>query len=204
MKIPSCCTKLRQVDDELGERGQVGAEALEQRLELRDHEDQQNDRDDDRDDQHGGRVEQRLLDLLLQRLGLFLVGRDLVQQGSRARRPARRPRPDSRTDRRSTADAWRGPRAATCRPRHRLLMSRISFCIAGLSLPLATISNACTSGMPAASMVASWRLKIAMSPGLTLPPLRALALLADLATARRPGGAARRAASARRARGSCP
>ena len=30
--------------------------------------------------QHRGRIEQRLLDLLLQRLGLFLVGRDLVEQ----------------------------------------------------------------------------------------------------------------------------
>ncbi len=34
----------------------------------------------DRDREHRGRVEQRLLDLLLERLGLFLVGRDLVQQ----------------------------------------------------------------------------------------------------------------------------
>ncbi len=50
------------------------------------------------------------------------------------------------------------------------LMSRISFCIAGLSWPTPTISKACTSGMPAASMVASWRLKTAMSSGLILPP----------------------------------
>src|SRR5688572_23718689 len=49
-------------------------------------------------------------------------------------------------------------------------MSRISFCIAGLSLPVPTISNDCTSGMPAASMVASWRLNTAMSSGFTLPP----------------------------------
>ena len=47
-------------------------------------------------------------------------------------------------------------------------MSSISFCIAGLSWPLPTISNDCTSGMPAASMVASWRLKIAMSFGVDL------------------------------------
>ena len=78
--MPSCLHELREVDDQLRERRQVGAEALEQALELRDHEDQQDDRDDDRDDQHRGRIEQRLLDLLLQRLGLFLVGRDLVEQ----------------------------------------------------------------------------------------------------------------------------
>ncbi len=34
------------------------------------------------------------------------------------------------------------------------------------------ISNAWTSGMPAPSMVASWRLNMAMSPALTLPPER--------------------------------
>src|SRR5690349_4851785 len=50
-------------------------------------------------------------------------------------------------------------------------MSRMSFCIAGFSLPLPTISNDCTSGIPAASMVASWRLNTAMSSGATLPPL---------------------------------
>ncbi len=51
-----------------------------------------------------------------------------------------------------------------------VLMSRISFCIAGFSWPTPTISNACTSGMPEASMVASCRLKIAMSPAVILPP----------------------------------
>ena len=71
----------RQIDDHLREGGQIGAESLEQRLELRDHEDQQDDRHDDGDGQHGDRIEERLLDLLLQGLGLFLVGRDLVQQG---------------------------------------------------------------------------------------------------------------------------
>ena len=52
------------------------------------------------------------------------------------------------------------------------LMSSSSFCIDGLSCPAPMISKACTSGMPAPSMVASWRLKIAMSPALTLPPER--------------------------------
>ena len=39
----------RQVDDQLRERRQVRAEALEQLFELRDHEDQQDDGDDDGD-----------------------------------------------------------------------------------------------------------------------------------------------------------
>ncbi len=69
----------RHVDDHLRERRQVRAESLEQALELRDHEDQQDDRHDDGHGEHGRRVEQRLLDLLLQGLGLFLVGRDLVE-----------------------------------------------------------------------------------------------------------------------------
>src|ERR1700689_824908 len=70
----------RQVDDHLRECRQVCAESLEQRLELRDHEYQQDDRDNDRDNQHRYRIKQRFLDFFLQRLGLFLVGRDLVQQ----------------------------------------------------------------------------------------------------------------------------
>ena len=53
-------------DDHPRERWQVGPEATEQRLELRDHEDQQDRGDDDRDCDDGGRIEQRLLDLLQQ------------------------------------------------------------------------------------------------------------------------------------------
>ena len=72
--------ELRDVDDEARERGQVRAEPLEQRFELRNHVDQQDRRHDDGDDDDGGRIEQRLLDLLLDGLGLFLVGGDLVEQ----------------------------------------------------------------------------------------------------------------------------
>ena len=60
------------------------------------------------------------------------------------------------------------------------LMSSTSFCMAGFSWPLPMISKACTMGMPADIMVASWRLNTAMSPGSTLPPARtALALRLD-------------------------
>ena len=45
---PVALHELRHVDDEAREGRQVGAEALEQRLELRDHVDQQDRRDDDR------------------------------------------------------------------------------------------------------------------------------------------------------------
>jgi hypothetical protein len=160
----------RQVDHELRERRQVGAEALEQRLELRDHEDQQDHRDDDRDHQHRGRIEQRLLDLLLQRLGLFLVGRDLVEQVlERTGLLAGLDQVDVQVVEKERVLGERLVQRVP--PSTSALMSRISFCIAGLSLPLPTISNDCTSGMPAASMVASWRLKTAMSSGLTLPPL---------------------------------
>src|ERR1700722_6617373 len=72
--------EFRQVDDHLRERGQIGTEALEQILELRNDEDQQDHGHDHRHYQHRGRVEQRLLDLLLYRFALFLIGRDLVQQ----------------------------------------------------------------------------------------------------------------------------
>ena len=75
------CRPARHVDDELREGRQIGAEALEQAFELRNHEDQQDDRDDDGHDHDRGRIEEGLLDLLLEGLGLFLVGRDLVEQG---------------------------------------------------------------------------------------------------------------------------
>src|SRR6187551_1087410 len=52
------------------------------------------------------------------------------------------------------------------------LIARISFCIAGFSWPAPTMSNDCTSGMPAVIIVASWREKIAMSAAVTLPCLR--------------------------------
>ena len=60
--------------------GKIGAEALEQGLELRNDVDQQDRRHDDGDDDDGGRIEQGLLDLLLDGLGLFFVGGDLVEQ----------------------------------------------------------------------------------------------------------------------------
>ena len=51
------------------------------------------------------------------------------------------------------------------------LIDSTSFCTAGFSWPTPMISNACTIGMPAVSIVASWRLKIAMSSAVTLPSL---------------------------------
>ena len=50
------------------------------------------------------------------------------------------------------------------------LMSSTSFCIAGFSWPLPTISRDWTIGMPAAIIVASCRLKTAMSIAVGLPP----------------------------------
>ena len=160
----------RQIDDHLREGRQIGAESLEQRLELRDHEDQQNDRHDDRDGQHGDRIEERLLDLLLQGLGLFLVGRDLVEQRSRARPPARRPPPGSRTECRSGAGCLASDSCSVLPPSMFALTSSTSFCIAGFSWPLPMISKACTIGMPADIIVASCRLNTAMSSAVTLPP----------------------------------
>ena len=72
--------KPRQVDDHLRECGQIRTKTLEQRFELRDHKNQQNDGNDDGNNQYGCRIEQRFLDFLLQRFGLFLVGRNFVQQ----------------------------------------------------------------------------------------------------------------------------
>ena len=77
---PVTLHELRDVDDEARERRQVRAEALEQGLELGNDVDQQDRRHDDGDDDDGRRIEQRLLDLLLDGFGLFLVGGDLVEQ----------------------------------------------------------------------------------------------------------------------------
>ncbi len=59
--------------------GSSAPKPLNSALELRDHENQQDDGHDYRDREHRARVEQCLLDLLLQRFGLFLVGGDLLQ-----------------------------------------------------------------------------------------------------------------------------
>ena len=72
--------KRRKVDNHACERRQVGAKALEQVLKRRNNENQQNRRNDKGDDQDGGRVGQRLLDLLLDRFGFFFVRRNLVEQ----------------------------------------------------------------------------------------------------------------------------
>ena len=59
--------------------------------------------------------------------------------------------------------------ASAVPPSTSALIDRISFCIAALSWPLPTISKDCTSGIPAASMVASWRMKTAISPEVIVP-----------------------------------
>ena len=51
-------------------------------------------------------------------------------------------------------------------------MSLSSLETLGLALPRPTMSKACSSGTPAFIMVASWRVKIAMSLGLILAPER--------------------------------
>jgi hypothetical protein len=126
-------------------------------------------RDDDGDAQHRDRVEQRLLDLLLQRLGLFLVGRDLVEQRlERARLLAGLDQIDEQI-----VEVQRNFASDSCSvlpPSMFALMSSTSFCIAGFSCPLPMISKACTIGMPADIMVASWRLNTAISSFVTLPP----------------------------------
>src|SRR5262249_31564164 len=70
-----------QIDNHLGEGRQVSAESLEQTLELGNYEDKQDERDYDCNREHRSRIEQGLLDLLLQGLGFLLVGCNLVEQG---------------------------------------------------------------------------------------------------------------------------
>ena len=62
----------------------------------------------------------------------------------------------------------------------RPLISIISRAKRGLRWPRATISNACSSGTPAFSIVASWRVKNVMSFSLTLPPPRKVCRLSFL------------------------
>jgi hypothetical protein len=60
---------------------QVGAEGLEHVLERRDDEDHDDRQDDERDHQHGDRIDQRRLDLVLDRHRLFLVDGKTIEQG---------------------------------------------------------------------------------------------------------------------------
>jgi len=72
--------KLRKINDHLSERWQISAKSLEQRFKLRNHKDQQDERNDHGNCQYRRRIEECLLDLLLQRFGLFLVSGDFVQK----------------------------------------------------------------------------------------------------------------------------
>ena len=193
----------RQVDDHLREGRQVRAEALEQALELRDHEDQQDDGDDDRHDQHGRRVEERLLDLLLQRLGLFLVGRDLVEQRlERAGLLARLHEIDEQVVEveRMLAEGLVQRGAALdvgLDVENQLLHRRLVVAVAD---DLERLHQRNAGGQHGGELAAEHR----DVSGLTLPPLRALALLAD--SRRRDALAAQFRAQGllHRARGSCP
>ena len=51
------------------------------------------------------------------------------------------------------------------------LIASTSFCIDGLSWPLPMMSKHCTIGMPACSIVASWRANSAMSSDVIFLPL---------------------------------
>ena len=96
------------------------------------------------------------------RLGLFLVGGDLVQQG--LQHAGRFAGLDQVAE--QVVEIQGCLRRASAREvplSTSALMPRIRSCIVGLSWPRPTISNDCTSGTPADIMVASWRLKIAMS-----------------------------------------
>ncbi len=80
-EVPVRHHEARGAHDDLGEGRQVGTELLEDSLELRHHEDQQDGADQKGDRDHHGRIEQGLLDLALQRLDVFLVAGDGVQHG---------------------------------------------------------------------------------------------------------------------------
>ena len=78
--MPLSCSQRDMLMTNCVNAGRSAPKPLNKALELRNHEDEQDDGDDDGHRQHGRRVEEGFLDLLLQRLGLFLVGRDLVEQ----------------------------------------------------------------------------------------------------------------------------
>src|SRR3569832_1016383 len=80
LRPPKFLNEGRHIDDHLGHRGEIGAEALEQGYKLRHHEVQQDRGDDEGRDDHCARIEHGLLDLALDGLDLFLVEGDLVQQ----------------------------------------------------------------------------------------------------------------------------
>src|SRR5690606_17817962 len=71
---------MREIQDKEREDRQVGAKALEERLELRNDEDQQNGSHNESNHNDCRWIEQCLLDLLLQRFGFFFISGDLVEQ----------------------------------------------------------------------------------------------------------------------------
>src|SRR5438445_3500465 len=76
---PMLGDEARHANVQQGERRKLGAEVLEYGLKLRNYEDQQDHGHDEGDCDHRGRVVQSLLDLALDRLDVFLVGRHGVE-----------------------------------------------------------------------------------------------------------------------------
>lgn len=72
--------EVRKRDHQARERGQVRSEACEQGLELRNHEQHDGGRDHDCHQDNGYGINKGLLDFAFDRLGLFLVGGDFVQE----------------------------------------------------------------------------------------------------------------------------
>ena len=86
---------------------------------------------------HRDRVEQRRLDLALDREDLFLVGRQAVEQRRPGYRPARRRRPGCRTARRSRAGACGTPATGDEPVSTSVLMSISSLAHRGVAVALA-------------------------------------------------------------------
>jgi len=79
-QVPVRREELRQRDDDERRHRQVGTEGLEHVLEGRNHEDHDDRQHDERDDQDGDRIDQRRLDLVLDRHRLFLVDGESIEQ----------------------------------------------------------------------------------------------------------------------------
>jgi hypothetical protein len=157
------------LDEELGHRDheqrrrrQFAAEGREDLLEGRDHEDHDHRDHHEGHHQHRDRVHQRRLDLALDGQRLLLVDRQAVEQ--RLQDAAGLAGFDQvavqRIEVQRVLAEGRGQAGAG------LDVGRMSFSslvMRGLVLPRPTMSKDCSSGTPAFIMVASWRVKIAMS-----------------------------------------
>ena len=176
--VPVVADPLRDVDEHEGDVGQLGAEVLEDLLELR--HDLQHDEDEDADgEEHDeDRVDHRSADLALQRLGPLLeLGEPLQDDFQGPARLAGLDHVDVQAVE-GLGATWPWPRRGWSRSRSRRRRRSASSSWRRAWTACSRIFRLRRIGRPASWRMANWRVKVVRVLGLTPPRAKVLPFLA--------------------------